>query len=510
MGREARREASGGGEESREHREPQRASRRFALLLIVMAFMLSLMGQDCTISCNNPPPASCLGCGPGEVVVCDSFCSTPRQRGQSCTVATADSFCSSDEAVCDTGLVCVPSPNPDSIVGTCQPQRLGQPCSDVNPLTSCGTPQICRACPAGTSTPPRCALPTQAGQPCVPGDICTQCAQGLECYAPTDSTGLFGLPDPGTCVLALSTDTGNCTTNAECNACAGSTCIAVQQDVAQPYGIAVGLTTILSGNDGPVPRDGECRTCAQGLHAACSQQTPCCTIGQECDFATDGQGIGNCCAALGTPCPGGLADCCPGTPFCRPTAAGVAPSCATCGSVGQFCQKGSQCCLGDRKCLGGTCECGAPGLSCGTSADCCEGNICVNKFCEKCPQYGNKCATNGDCCEGFECDVTPPSKAKACCAKQDTTCTQDSDCCSGLGCDPNTGKCTASCTSLPGFPCPSCCTPLKCEGKPSGECCYPDGVSCGSPDCCPGATDSPIPCCSGGARCKGGICGAGP
>src|ERR1019366_3431935 len=73
----------GDGPRGRRDHEPSSA-KRYALFLVGMAFMLSLLGQDCTISCNPPPSQSCAGCTGDQVVVLDRFCATPRKAGESC------------------------------------------------------------------------------------------------------------------------------------------------------------------------------------------------------------------------------------------------------------------------------------------------------------------------------------------------------------------------------------------------------------------------------------------
>jgi len=372
------------------------------LFLAVMAFMLSHLGQDCTISCNPPPPPSCLMCKGGQVVVCDQFCATPRQVTQSCNYAFP---CDpNDLRQCDTGLVCVA--NPKGTDGTCRPDTLLQPCSLLG--LHCGSPEYCRESDLCGGTQSLCALPLQAGLPCQPDDPCGPCAPGLTCYVPPNSTGL---PLPGTCVLAQPNPNGagTCTSNTQCNNCAGDNCLMVTEDVSvvSPGASATsfGLITEASGN---VTAGGQCRSCAQGLHTACSQQTPCCTPGQECSFMNlPLTTSGTCCEAIGSPCPDGITDCCGGITKCRATSSGAVKTCEECANDGEYCTATADCCSGNgTKCIGNKCTCAGPGSTCSSAGGCCSGDVCGAKVgtyprvCEACPVYLNPCVTNGDCCGG--------------------------------------------------------------------------------------------------------------
>jgi len=445
------------------------------LFLAVMAFMLSHLGQDCTISCNPPPPPSCLSCTGDQVVICDTACATPRKANQSCN---ASDPCATDgSGVCETGYVCVPSPNAAAGQGTCQADTIAKACASS---TDCGNAEICRQCAGQTES--LCALPLQAGLPCLPNDPshCTDCAPGLTCYAPPGSTGLIGLPFPGTCVLALPLEA--CFSNSPCNACAGATCLSVSQD--STLGIALGLITGAAGNI--AAPGGQCRTCAQGLHSACSEQTPCCTAGQECNFSTEIAGAATCCEALGSPCPGGLSDCCGGITKCRATSAGAANTCEQCAGEGAFCnERGNADCCPGTTCTNGTCQCVAPGSKCSTKGDCCTDDVCVpspkagaGKFCEACPVYLNPCTTPGDCCGGqwgLTCATSGTQKG-FCCVQDGAFCTANSQCCGASTC--MNGTCVAPpCQGVFGL-CSrkaDCCPGSDCQG---GNCCGLTGVEC--------------------------------
>lgn len=450
------------------------------LFLVVTAFMLSHLGQDCTISCNNPPAPSCLACNADQVVVCDQFCATPRKPGESCNVV--DPCAKDGSGVCATRYVCVSSPTGSAGNGTCQPETVGKVCSSSK---DCGSEESCREC-GGTHF--LCSLPLQAGLPCLPNDAshCTDCAPGLICYAPPGSSGLASLPYPGTCVLAQSSPTGGagCTSNAQCNGCAGATCMAVVEDTALG---TTGLYTVLTGDI----RGGECFSCAQGLHAACSQQNPCCTTGQDCSF-TDLPGIGNCCEALDWPCPGGIGDCCGGIQQCRAASAGAANTCEQCAGEGQFCKANTDCCPGGgTACVGGTCQCGGPGSKCSSKGDCCADDVCIDKFCAACPKF-NSCVTNGDCCSGFEC------QSKACCITpaSPVTCKTSADCCTGLMCDTTSHCQPPPCQPSEQGPCGStlpCCDGLQCT---RGQCCGLRGQPCNNPG--PSINQQ----CCGNQRCQ--------
>jgi hypothetical protein len=470
----------GDGPRGRRDHEPSSA-RRYALFLVVMAFMLSLLGQDCTISCNPPPPPSCLTPACTGVVVCDQFCATPRQVTQSCNYAFP---CDpNDLRQCDTGLVCVA--NPKGTDGTCQPDTLLQPCSLLG--LHCGSPEYCRESDLCGGTQSLCALPLQAGLPCsgLPEDPCTPCAPGLTCYAPPGSVGV-GLPDPGTCVLQQAN--GTCSSNSQCNGCAGATCMSVVEDTASGGGL--GLYTVGSGD---LRFGGECFSCAQGVHSACSQQTPCCTPGQKCLF-TDIPltGSGTCCEAVGSPCPGGLSDCCSGITKCRPTSQGAANTCEMCAGEGAFCnEKGNADCCPGTTCTNGTCQCAGPGSKCSSKGDCCTDDVCVQspiagagKFCDACPTF-NSCKFDTDCCGGFQCETG------SCCISTGSTvtCKTSSDCCSG-NCDDTSHCQPPPCVSFNGG-CNKvslCCSGFSCRGD---ICCGLRGASfCQfNSDCCTGKCD---------------------
>jgi len=498
----------GDGPRGRRDHEPSSA-RRYALFLVVMAFMLSLLGQDCTISCNPPPPPSCAGCKGDQVVVLDRSCATPRKAGESCEY---DFPCAAD-GMCETGYVCV-APGPVvTNAGTCQPDTIAQPCDSSTP---CGSLEYCRQSDlcGGTQS---CALPLQAGSPCLPGDPCSPCALGLTCYAPPGSGGLagFGLPYPGTCVLAQlnatnitcgSSTVQTCTSNTDCNNCAGATCLAVQQD----FEIAFGLSTTAADN---VAAGGQCRTCAQGLRSACSQQTPCCTPGQECVF-TD-MGNGTCCESVGAPCPDGISDCCPGITMCRATSLGAAFTCELCAGEGQYAASKFECCPGTTL-VNGICQCDAPGSKCSTRGDCCADDVCVpsplkgaGKFCEACPQYLNPCTTPGDCCGGnwgLTCATSGTQKG-FCCVQDGAFCTASTQCCGASTC--MNGECVPPpCQGIFGL-CSrkaDCCPGSDCQG---GNCCGLSGVECvytgGGPTthsgCCSGTCLAPPSSASQGV-CK--------
>lgn len=428
--------------------------------LIAAVFMLSLSGQDCT-GCNNPPPPSCLGCTGNQIVVCDVRCGTPRNLGDTCNPENPCEVTEDGTAFgqCASGAVC------SALLGRCIADQVAQPC-DPSQAGICGDTEYCRPASCAGPQGPRCSLPNQAGLACNPGDQCTPCAPGLTCALPMNpSNPLSGIE--GTCVLGP----GLCTSDAQCNSCAGATCLALD-DVTQPTpGIASEAPGVLFGS-----ATGHCYTCVQGLGTGCSAQTPCCTPGYECE-KTALPGEGTCCiATTGVACKPG--DCCNGL-VCRAVSAGASSTCEGCGQTEAFCQAGSDCCSG--RCIGNTCR-------------------------EACPDKGESCKTTADCCTGLDCNTITGE----CEYPVAHTCKTDSDC-AGAGVTCTCGVCVDLNAEKPGDSCvqfgkQGTCVCQAADGKsPAPEPTPPEQTQCipagtpGTGTCCLGTCSL----CQGNSECCG-------
>jgi len=436
-------------------------------------------------SCGAPSDGcggtlACGGCGGNEV------CGPGFQCG--CEYQECDGACCNEGALCYDGSCCAPA-TCDSLGADCGAPTDGcggsLDCGTCGPLEACsdfGCDCLYQDCDGA------CCGETED---CI-GGVCTPCQPDCVGAFCGDDDGCGGLCD-GSCPLSWQVcDQGLCDCEfVECvgvccgpdDGCLDGTCVPCVPDCA---GAACGAD---DGCGGVCP-DGTCaganESCVSG-ECACDFEDcggACCDAGAVCH-------LGGCCApntceVLSALC-GAPGDGCGGTLDCGACSDGqVCSDTWQCECAFEVC--GTQCCLEDEVCAGGSCC--APtcaGKNCGEADGC--GGLCQGT----CPDAFETCVAGACVCPNVSCGGICCGPDQACNLGECVDCVPDCDsavCGDADGCG---GLCQGPCpgdhaTCVEGI---CSCTEFEC----GGDCCAP-GDECHAGACC-----TPTTCGALGADC---------
>jgi len=341
------------------------------------------------------------------------------------------------------------------------------------------------ACSSSSSgpTPPACKGVDQA------------CGTGTECCSADCPSGACGCSAVG----ERCGTSGDCCTSLGPTRCEAGACVSGQRplgDVCDWDGLCASLNCDLTGH---------CAAACLGYNASCSASAQCCSyLGCPAGTCTPA------CASSGS-CSGDN-QCCSDY-RCR---AGACQH-GVCGTAGQTCASGADCCTaaqGGKNYFcnpGGQCDLGAPGgypgappEACATDADCAGSYPCRGGYCHwpDGTQPDGRWCLDGQECDGGSCTSTAAGVPGTCCSGAGAGCVAGGygtvccapHTCTGASGAQSCGACLDYTNSGPqGTAETQCVTPSQCcAGRNltcvSGECCSTRGVACGADsECCAGA-----------------------
>jgi hypothetical protein len=355
---------------------------------------IDVMGdQDNCGACGNVCPAgtSCAGgmcrCPNTTDTACESGCANLQTDIANCgtcgTTCAEGASCVSGECRCDVaGQIachgsCVEADTNDNcgrcdnacIAGqtTCR-EPTGLPldcyCANVNHRVCDG---VCRATQTDANHCGGCNVQCAVGATCSNG----QCACNQAGFIPCDGVCIDGTTTENCAACGLACRAGEACDSGEC------TCTGAGEDARFKW-----CDTASAYQCIPVVDDFHCGSCGN----ACIGNSACI-----------GQGAGNAAAEYECVCQG--ADT--GKTHCREAGCtDLQISTTHCGSCGNACEAGEQCCNGSCKSAADYQEdeanCGACGAQCGVGERCC-GGTCVNPQTNRshCGSCGNACANTG-------------------------------------------------------------------------------------------------------------------